>query len=202
MSGLLLHMTIMHAKRFRSSCNSTIWPALETVIFFPMVFHVWNFLFFTGDQKLIFPGLIRSFTNDWNSCWPMPFCSKRSFVTLLGITTFVTTLKRWLLCSMKGFVKFSIVVTNCSMFFSSWEITEADKVWWWVPSFAKVVPAMAISLASSARWASSGAMRNNSVREFAFSAIPTSPSETFIKGFIYPRTSSAPKYEMAHPGSC
>ena len=169
-SGRLLHITIMCAKKFQSSCNSTIWPALawvagriflpgvlfwrrssharrgsrdgksrnwleyplfskapppkqystsalippatqarpalETFIFFPMVSHVLSFLFFIGDQRLMFPDLMRSFTKVSNSFWPISLYSKRSFLTLLGITTFVTTWKRLLLCSMKGFVKF------------------------------------------------------------------------------------------------
>ena len=116
-------------------------PALETYIFFPMVFHVWSFLFFIGDQRLMFPDLLRSFTKVSNSFWPISLFSKRSFLTLLGITTFVTTWRRPLLCTTKGFVKFLIVFITCSMFFSSREITGVDKVWWWVPSFARVVSA-------------------------------------------------------------
>ena len=115
-------VTIMRANRFLSSCNSRIWPLLDTLIFFPMVFQVWSFLFFIGDQRLISPDWMRSFTNFSNRFWPISHCSKRSSFTLLGVTTFVTRLKRSLLCSMNGFVKFSSVVTNFSRFFSSREV--------------------------------------------------------------------------------
>lgn len=61
----------------------------------------------------------------------MQSCAKASssFLNLaLGIKNFVARLKRSLLYSMNGFVKFSIVVITCYMLASSREITEVDKV--------------------------------------------------------------------------
>ena len=175
-------------------------PALETFIFFPMVFHVWSFLFFIGDQRLMFPDLLRSFTKVSNSFWPISLFSKRSFSTLLGITTFVTTWKRPLFRSMKGFVKLWIVVITCSMFFSSREITGVDKVWWWVPSFARVVSAT--FFASWANQASSGAMRKKLVRAFGFRVTPTSPLRLSVSNLFPLKHGPHPKHKMAHADSC
>jgi hypothetical protein len=83
----------------------------------------------------------------------------------------------------KGLVKFSIVVNNCSMFFSSRDVTETVKVWWWMLiSSLAIVPA--IYFASSASRESSGAIRKNLFLAFGFKVIPTKPPETFIERLI------------------
>ena len=178
---------------FCLSCNSTIWPALETLIFFLVVFHVWSFLSFIGDQRLVCSVWIESI---FDKCLELFLDNLTLFQKIFLYfaqyhAAFFTRLKRLLLCSVKGLKKFSIAVTNCSMSFSSQEIAEADKVCWWVPSFSGVVSA--ISLASKARRASSGAMRKTLALAFGFRVIPTSPPETFIERFTCSRAWSAPK---------
>ena len=117
-SGRLLHVTIMCLNWFLSSCSSTIWLLLETFIFFHQIFHVWSSLFFIGDQRLMFPNLMRSFAKLSNSFWPISLSSKIFFLILLSITPFVVRLKRLLLFPMKGVVKFFTVAITCSVFLS------------------------------------------------------------------------------------
>ena len=174
-------MTNIRTNRFQSSCNSIVWPEIESLIFFPIVFHVWSFLFFIGVQMPNFPDWTRSLTKVSKSFSPMPLCPTRSFLTFSGATTFVTRLNSSSFSCVKGLAKFPIVLTNCAMFFSLREITEVVKVWWWVPSFA-----------SSARRASSGAMRKNLVWALGFKVMPTNPPDTFMERFICSRAWSAP----------
>ena len=97
-SGRLLQITIIRAKRFLSSCNSTVSPVHETLIFLAMDFQACSFCFFMVVHRLFLPDWLRSLTKVSKSFWPMSLCPTRSFWTFSGTTTFVTRLKVKMLC--------------------------------------------------------------------------------------------------------
>lgn len=167
-SGRLLHAYRHHEwKQVSVFLSSTIWLALETLIFFPIVFHVWSFLFLIGDQRLICPVWIQSLTNVLNSFWPISLCSKRSsFTKFAWHYNLCHKVKEIVALIDKGIRE--ILHCRYQLFYVSLFMRN-HRSWQGMMMGAFLAGVVsAISLASTAKRASSGTMRKNFVQAFGY----------------------------------